>query len=102
MPFADRDVLCVSCGLEFVFSAGEQEFFHEKGFINEPKHCKQCKAKRAGRQRAASNRNARHLLGMWQQHNGPIQADSGQTSNVQNVFRKQTQITKRRGCVVQN
>ena len=48
MPFADRDVLCVSCGLEFVFSAGEQEFFHEKGFINEPKHCKQCKAKREG------------------------------------------------------
>lgn len=48
MPFVDRDVLCVSCGLEFVFSAGEQEFFHEKGFINEPKHCKQCKAKREG------------------------------------------------------
>ncbi len=48
MPFADRDVLCVSCGLEFVFSAGEQEFFHEKGFTNDPKHCKQCKAKRQG------------------------------------------------------
>ena len=48
MPFVDRDVLCVSCGLEFVFSAAEQEFFHEKGFINEPKHCKQCKAKREG------------------------------------------------------
>jgi CxxC-x17-CxxC domain-containing protein len=46
MPFADRDVLCVGCGVMFVFSAGEQEFFHEKGFTNEPKHCKQCKAKR--------------------------------------------------------
>ena len=48
MPFADRDVLCVGCGVMFVFSAGEQEFFHEKGFTNEPKHCKQCKAKRQG------------------------------------------------------
>jgi CxxC-x17-CxxC domain-containing protein len=46
MPFADRDVLCVDCGAQFVFSAGEQEFFREKGFVNEPKHCKQCKAKR--------------------------------------------------------
>ena len=48
MAFADRDVLCVDCGLEFVFSAGEQQFFQEKGFTNEPKHCKQCKAKREG------------------------------------------------------
>jgi len=43
--FSDRDVLCVTCGAMFVFSAGEQLFFQEKGFINEPKHCKQCKAK---------------------------------------------------------
>jgi|ERR1019366_1164105 CxxC-x17-CxxC domain-containing protein len=48
MPFADRDVLCVDCGLMFVFSSGEQEFFREKGFVNEPKHCKLCKAKREG------------------------------------------------------
>src|SRR6202051_3121410 len=48
MPFIDRDVLCAGCGVMFVFSAGEQEFFHEKGFTNEPKHCKQCKAKREG------------------------------------------------------
>jgi len=46
MPFADRDVLCVDCGVNFIFSAGEQQFFQEKGFTNEPKHCKQCKAKR--------------------------------------------------------
>jgi CxxC-x17-CxxC domain-containing protein len=48
MPFADRDVLCTGCGAMFVFSAGEQEFFHEKGFTNQPKYCKQCKAKRQG------------------------------------------------------
>src|ERR1019366_702476 len=46
MPFADRDVLCVDCGLMFVFSSGEQEFFREKGFTNEPKYSKQCKAER--------------------------------------------------------
>lgn len=48
MAFTDRDVRCVGCGAQFVFSAGEQQFFQEKGFTNEPKHCKQCKAKRQG------------------------------------------------------
>ena len=42
--FSDRDVLCVDCGAQFVFSAGEQEFFHGKGFTHEPRHCKQCNA----------------------------------------------------------
>ena len=48
MPFDDRGVQCVSCGVMFVFSAGEQQFFQEKGFINAPKHCKLCKAKKEG------------------------------------------------------
>lgn len=48
MGFADRDVLCVDCGAKFVFSAGEQQFFQEKGFSHVPKHCKLCKAKRQG------------------------------------------------------
>ena len=38
---------CIDCGAEFVFTAGEQLFFHDKQFINDPKRCKQCKAKRA-------------------------------------------------------
>src|SRR5690242_4971247 len=48
MQFGDRDIKCSTCGLEFVFSAGEQQFFEERGFTNDPKRCKQCKAKRAG------------------------------------------------------
>jgi CxxC-x17-CxxC domain-containing protein len=48
MGFADQDVLCEDCGVMFVFSAGEQQFFKEKGFLNLPKHCKLCKAKRQG------------------------------------------------------
>jgi CxxC-x17-CxxC domain-containing protein len=46
--FSDRDIKCESCGLMFVFSAGEQQFFQEKGFSNIPKHCKQCRVKRQG------------------------------------------------------
>ena len=54
MEFVDRVLKCSDCGAEFVFTAGEQLFFHDKQFKNDPKHCKQCKAKRAsgGRVRA--------------------------------------------------
>jgi CxxC-x17-CxxC domain-containing protein len=45
MAFVDRILVCIECGAEFVFSAGEQLFFHEKQFTNDPKRCKQCKAK---------------------------------------------------------
>lgn len=48
MEFVDRTLTCVDCGAEFVFTAGEQLFFHDKLFKNDPKRCKQCKAKRAG------------------------------------------------------
>ena len=48
MGFVDRDLICMDCGAEFVFTAGEQLFFHEKQFTNDPKRCKPCKAKRNG------------------------------------------------------
>ena len=47
MEFADRVLKCIDCGSEFVFTAGEQYFFHDKQFKNDPRHCKQCKAKRS-------------------------------------------------------
>jgi CxxC-x17-CxxC domain-containing protein len=47
MDFHDRVLKCVDCGTDFVFTSGEQFFFHDKKFVNDPKHCKQCKAKRA-------------------------------------------------------
>ncbi len=47
MEFTDRVLKCIDCGAEFIFTAGEQLFFHDKQFTNDPKRCKQCKAKRA-------------------------------------------------------
>lgn len=46
MDFQDKVLTCVSCGEEFVFTAGEQQFFAEKGFEHPPKRCRPCKAKR--------------------------------------------------------
>jgi len=47
MEYHDRVLKCAECSAEFVFTAGEQMFFADKGFKNEPKRCKGCKAKRA-------------------------------------------------------
>lgn len=45
--FIDRLLACVDCHGQFVFTAGEQIFFLDKQFKNDPKRCKPCKAKRA-------------------------------------------------------
>ncbi len=41
--YADKNLICKDCGNEFVFSAGEQEFYAEKNFQNEPARCKDCR-----------------------------------------------------------
>jgi CxxC-x17-CxxC domain-containing protein len=45
--FVDRLLTCVDCHGQFVFTAGEQIFFLDKEFKNDPKRCKPCKCKRA-------------------------------------------------------
>jgi CxxC-x17-CxxC domain-containing protein len=57
MQFVDRFLKCSDCTVDFVFTAGEQLFFNDKQFKNDPKRCKLCKAKRAGLGRS-SNPNA--------------------------------------------
>jgi CxxC-x17-CxxC domain-containing protein len=49
MEFQDRILRCVDCATEFIWTAGEQQFFADKNFKNEPKRCKACKSKRAAR-----------------------------------------------------
>src|SRR3569832_2385421 len=34
---------CVDCNENFIWTAGEHVFFHDKGLRNEPKRCKPCK-----------------------------------------------------------
>ena len=41
--YQDKTLVCKDCGAEFVFTAGEQEFYAEKGFQNEPQRCKACR-----------------------------------------------------------
>ena len=42
----DKSITCVDCGEEFLFTAGEQMFYRERGLTNQPTRCKSCREKR--------------------------------------------------------
>src|ERR1044071_1364954 len=46
MSYADKTIACRDCGMDFVFTAGEQEFYAQKGFTNEPTRCPSCRQAR--------------------------------------------------------
>ena len=50
--YEDKTLICKDCKQEFVFTAGEQEFYAEKGFVNEPQRCKACRAARKAASKA--------------------------------------------------
>ncbi len=52
----DKTLVCKDCGHDFVFTVGEQEFYKEKGFTNEPVRCPDC---RKARKSARFSRNDR-------------------------------------------
>ena len=41
--FQDASIICIDCGKDFIWTSGEQLFYHDKGLQNPPKRCKSCK-----------------------------------------------------------
>jgi CxxC-x17-CxxC domain-containing protein len=46
MAFSDIDLTCKDCGQPFVFTAGEQEFYQQRGLMNQPGRCQSCRGAR--------------------------------------------------------
>ncbi|NLK09253.1 MAG: zinc-binding protein [Firmicutes bacterium] len=55
--FIDKVLVCRECGREFTFSSGEQAFYQEKGFTNEPAKCPECR--KQGKQRRGMRGSAK-------------------------------------------
>jgi CxxC-x17-CxxC domain-containing protein len=55
--FTDRAIACVDCGQEFTFTAGEQEFYEQRGFTEAPKRCGACRAIRKAQRQSAGFEN---------------------------------------------
>jgi hypothetical protein len=83
MEFHDRVLKCAECGAEFVFTSGEQMFFADKGFKNEPKRCKGCKAKRA---EGGGGGGGNDLLELRKTHDSSLSADAGASCVLQGML----------------
>ncbi len=46
MIFKDIILVCIDCHREFIFTAGEQSFYADKGLLNEPRRCPDCRNRR--------------------------------------------------------
>jgi len=46
MEIQDKTLRCRDCETSFVFTAGEQGFYLEKGLLNEPQRCPDCRSNR--------------------------------------------------------
>ena len=51
--YQDETLKCRDCGNEFVFTAGEQEFYAQRGFENKPSRCKECRTAKKNAQKSA-------------------------------------------------
>ncbi len=70
MSYSDKVLNCRECGKDFVWTAGEQEFYASRGLMNQPGRCPECRANRrlrapAGNSVAFEDRGARPQREMY-------------------------------------
>ena len=75
MAFEDKTLQCKDCGSDFIFSSGEQEFYAEKGFENEPVRCRDCRDARKRNRDGGDARTQREMFEV-------VCAECGQTTQV--------------------
>lgn len=46
MEFTDKTLPCRECGENFTWTTGEQVFYAEKGLLNQPARCPECRTAR--------------------------------------------------------
>ena len=52
--YTDTSLRCRDCGRDFVFTAGEQEFYASRGLTNTPSRCPECRSARKAQQGGSS------------------------------------------------
>jgi CxxC-x17-CxxC domain-containing protein len=73
MSGSDLLLMCSDCGQEFVFTAGEQQFFQERGYSS-PRRCKPC---RQAKQNAAGGGGGGHAPSHGHHEGGGYSAGGG-------------------------
>lgn len=60
--FEDKTLICRDCKNEFVWDAGEQEFFAKKGFDNAPTRCRDCRRSHKDQQKPGGKRQMHKII----------------------------------------
>src|SRR6185503_3108331 len=61
MPeFQDRSLVCLDCRATFIWTAGEQSFYFDKGLTYQPRRCKDCKAQKNAQTTVAAPAETHH------------------------------------------
>ena len=55
MSFSDITLTCKDCAQPFVFTAGEQDFYQQRGLMNQPGRCPSCRGARRASGGASSS-----------------------------------------------
>lgn len=63
LTYTDRTLTCVDCGVEFIHSAADQEFYEQKGFVSDPKRCTSCRASRRASRDGGTDTDLRDIGG---------------------------------------
>lgn len=61
----DKTLTCKDCNCDFTFTVGEQEFYAEKGFTNEPARCPECRKARKSSMRRPNNNFGGNRENRW-------------------------------------
>ena len=62
MSFEDKTLRCRDCGQDFIFTVGEQEFYQQKGLMNEPGRCPSCRSARRAGARTSTGPREMHTI----------------------------------------
>lgn len=76
----DRTISCLDCGSDFAFTAGEQEFYAQRGFTESPKRCPSCRARRKSQRQSDGMRGNGYDGGYGAYGGGGYRADYGERS----------------------
>ncbi len=60
--FVDKVLVCRDCGSDFTFTSGEQAFYEERGFVNEPTRCPECRRNRKQQRNAPARPRQREMF----------------------------------------
>ena len=77
MILEDRVLTCRDCGRQFVFTAGEQEFYQSRGLTNDPGRCADCRMARKSQRGGSGYAYTSSSEGLATSYGGPAGYERG-------------------------